>query len=101
LFHDRLKHNEIKYHFIRDKEQKGAVKLQYISANEQIADILTKTLVKGKFVYFRDKLGVVENTSLAKRECRCFCSFERYSHKWPWCRACGNIRWHLIALSFG
>jgi hypothetical protein len=24
---------------------------------------------EGKFVYFRDKLGVVENTSLAKREC--------------------------------
>jgi hypothetical protein len=32
--------------------QKGAVKLQHISTNEQIADILTKPLVKGKFVYF-------------------------------------------------
>jgi hypothetical protein len=39
---------------------------------KQIADILTKPLVKGKFVYFRDKLGVVENTSLAKRECSFF-----------------------------
>jgi hypothetical protein len=69
VFHDRSKHIKIKYHFIRDRMQKGAVKLQYISTEEQIANILTKPLVKGKFVYFRDKLGVVENTSLTKREC--------------------------------
>jgi hypothetical protein len=30
VFHDRSKHIEIRYHFIRDKIQKGAVKLQYI-----------------------------------------------------------------------
>jgi hypothetical protein len=34
---------------------------------EQIADILTKPLVKGKLVYFRDKLGVVQNTFFANR----------------------------------
>ena len=27
IFHDRSKHTEIRYHFIRDKIQKGAVKL--------------------------------------------------------------------------
>jgi hypothetical protein len=69
MFHDKSKDIDIRYHFIRDGVQKGAVKLQYISTNEKIANILTKPLVKGKFVYFRDKLGVVENTSLAKREC--------------------------------
>jgi hypothetical protein len=69
VFHDRSKQIEIKYHFIRDMVQKGAVKLQYISTNEQIVDILTKPLVKGMFVYFRDKVGVVENTSLANRKC--------------------------------
>jgi hypothetical protein len=69
IFHDRSKHIEIIYHFIRDRIQKGAVKLQYISTDEQVADILTKPLEKGKFVFFRDKLGVVQNTFLAKREC--------------------------------
>jgi hypothetical protein len=69
VFHDRSKHIEIIYHFIRDRIQKGAVKLQYISTDEQVADILTKPLEKGKFVFFRDKLGVVQNTFLAKREC--------------------------------
>jgi hypothetical protein len=69
VFYDRPKHIEIRYHFIRDCVQKGFVKLQYVPTGEQIADILTKPLVKGKFVYFRDKLGVVQNTFLAKREC--------------------------------
>jgi hypothetical protein len=39
--------------------KKGVVKLQYIATNEQVADVLTKSLSKVKFGYFRDKLGVV------------------------------------------
>eukprot|EP00253_Pinus_taeda_P015265 PITA_15265 len=69
VFHDRSKHIEIKYHFIRDYVQKGAVKLKYIPTDEQVADILTKALSWGKHVYFRDKMGVVRNTFLGKREC--------------------------------
>jgi hypothetical protein len=69
VFHDRSKHNEIIFHFIRDCVQKGIVKLQYVPTSEQVADILTKALMKGKFVFFGDKLGVVQNTFLAKREC--------------------------------
>jgi hypothetical protein len=39
------------------------VQLQYLSTDEQIADILTKPLTRVKFEYFRAKLGVVENAS--------------------------------------
>ena len=59
VFHDRWKHIEIEYHFIRDYVQRGAMELQYISINEQAVDILTKSLGRGKFIHFRDKLGVV------------------------------------------
>ena len=69
VFHDRSKHIEMRYHFIKDLVQRGAMKLQYIRIDEQIADILTKPLTASKFVYFRDKLGMAENASLAKREC--------------------------------
>jgi hypothetical protein len=69
VFHDRSKHIEIRYHFIRDRVLKGVVKLHYIPTDEQLVDIFTKPLVKGKFIFFRDKLRVVENTFLAKREC--------------------------------
>ena len=43
--------------------------LWYIPTDEQIADVLTKPLSKTMFENFRDKLGVVENASLAEREC--------------------------------
>jgi hypothetical protein len=69
VFHDKSKHIEIRYHFIRDTIQKGVVKLQYISTNEQVANILTKALPKGNFEYFREKMGVLENPFLTKREC--------------------------------
>ena len=39
--------------------QKGAIKLQYVGTDEQVADILTKPLSQTKFKYFHDKLGVV------------------------------------------
>ena len=39
--------------------QKGAIKLQYVSIDEQVIDILTKPLSRMKFKYFCDKLGVV------------------------------------------
>ena len=63
VFHDRSKHIEMKYHFIRDLVQTCTLKLQYIRTYEQIADILTKPLTTTKFVYFRDKLGMTKNTS--------------------------------------
>jgi hypothetical protein len=68
VFHDKSKHIEIRYHYIRDMVQRGAVKLQYVATDEQIADVLTKPLSRVKFVYFRDKLGVVQKDVPSKRE---------------------------------
>ena len=69
MFHDRSKHIEIRYHFIRDYVQRGVVELQYISTNKQGANILTKSLGRGNHIHFIDKMGVVKNTFLGKREC--------------------------------
>ena len=46
-------------HFIRDMVQRGALKLQYISTDEQVVDMMTKPLSRVKFEHFRDKLGIV------------------------------------------
>ena len=59
MFHDKLKHIEIKYHYIRDMVRRGAMKLKYVATDEQIADVLTKSLARVKFEYFREKLGVL------------------------------------------
>ena len=68
VFHDKSKHIEIRYHFIRDMVQKGAIKLQYIPTDDQTTNVLTKPLPKVKFEYFRGRLRVEENTSLLERE---------------------------------
>ena len=36
VFHDRSKHIEMRYHFIRDPVQRGTLKLQYIRRDEQL-----------------------------------------------------------------
>ena len=68
VYHDYSKNIQIKYHFIHDSVKRGIVQLQYISTDDQVVDILTKALPRGKHVYFRDKMGLVRNTFLGK-EC--------------------------------
>ena len=60
VFHDKSKHIEIKYHYIRDKVQRGVLKLQYVVTDEQIADVLTNPLARVKFEYFMENLGVLQ-----------------------------------------
>lgn len=69
VFHYRFKQIDIRYHLIEDHVQKRAVELRYISTDERVADIFMKSLMKGKFVFFKDKMGLVKNTFLTKREC--------------------------------
>jgi hypothetical protein len=69
FFHNRSKHIEIRYHFICDWVQRGVVQLEYIPIDERNENILTNSLPRGKHVYFRDKMGVMKNTFLDKREC--------------------------------
>ena len=66
--HDKSKNIEIKYHYIRDMVQRGAVKLQYVAMKEQIADVLTKPLARMKFEYFRERLGVLQIEVSSKRK---------------------------------
>ena len=48
--------------------QKGAIKLQYVSTDEQVVDVLTKPLSRVKFEYFSDKLGLVQKDFPCKEE---------------------------------
>jgi hypothetical protein len=68
VFHDKLKHIEIWYHFIHDMMQRRALKLQYVSTNEHVADVLTKPLSRVKVGHFRDKLGLVRKDLPRKGE---------------------------------
>ena len=68
VFHDKSKHIEIKYHYIKDMVQRGAVKLQYVATDEHIADVLTKPLARVNFEYIREKPGVLQIEVPPKRK---------------------------------
>ena len=68
LFHDKSKHIEIKFHYIKYMVHRGAVKLQYVAMGEHIADVFTKPLAKVNFEYFREGLGVIQIEAPRKRE---------------------------------
>jgi hypothetical protein len=48
--------------------QRGAIKLQYVSTDEQVGNVLTKPLSRVKFEYFQDKLGIVQKDLPRKGE---------------------------------
>jgi len=60
-FHARTKHIDIQHHFVRDKVTEGAVELQYIGTESQVADGLTKALDKIKFERFRKAIGLEQS----------------------------------------
>ena len=59
VFHARTNHIQVHYHFVREKVIDGEVNMQYVSINDQVADILTKGLSIEKHAQFRDMLGVL------------------------------------------
>lgn len=59
MYHDRMKHMEIDHHFIKEKIEKGIIKLLHMSTSLQIVDILTKTLPRKNFEDLNSKLGLV------------------------------------------
>ena len=68
MFHDKSKHIEIKYHYIRDMVQRGALKLQYVVTEKKIADVLTKPLARVKFEYFRERIGVLMIEDISRKK---------------------------------
>ncbi|XP_066309524.1 secreted RxLR effector protein 161-like [Miscanthus floridulus] len=60
VLHDRSKHIDTHFHFIRDCVEDGRICLDYVSTQQQLADVLTKSLGRGSFCELRTKIGVVK-----------------------------------------
>ncbi|POM74379.1 Hypothetical protein PHPALM_8680 [Phytophthora palmivora] len=56
--HTRVKHIDVRYHFIREHVQLEDVDLRYVVSKENEADIMTKGLLKEQFEYLRRGLNV-------------------------------------------
>jgi hypothetical protein len=44
VFHDRSKHIELRYNFIRECAEQGKVEVKHVNTGDQLADIPTKPL---------------------------------------------------------
>ena len=62
--HSRTKHIDIRHHFLRDHQQKGDIKVFYVSTENQLADIFTKTLDEKRFCRLRSELNVLDSRNL-------------------------------------
>nr|GFC78624.1 hypothetical protein [Tanacetum cinerariifolium] len=56
--HSRTKHIVVKYHFIREKVEKGIVELFFVGTEYQLADLFTKALSEVRFKYLVRRLGM-------------------------------------------
>ena len=59
-FHRRTKHIEIRHYFVRERWEEGAVDVEHVSSEDQIADIMTKALGPTIFDRLRSKLGMCD-----------------------------------------
>lgn len=57
--HGRTKHIDLRYHHIRELVADGQIQLNFCGTDEQVADVLTKSLPVYKFERFREKIGVL------------------------------------------
>ena len=59
-FHNRTKHIDVCYHYIREKVNQNLINVKYCASNDMLADVMTKGLSKVQFEKFRNMLGVVD-----------------------------------------
>ncbi|CAN6310868.1 unnamed protein product [Urochloa humidicola] len=60
VLHNRSKHIETKFHYIRHCVDGGRIRLEYVVTGRQLGDIFTKPLGRIRFLEMKTKIGVEE-----------------------------------------
>ncbi|GKF30553.1 hypothetical protein Tco_0100351 [Tanacetum coccineum] len=56
--HSQSKHIDIRHHFIREQVENRVVELYFVETKYQLADILTKALLRERFKFLLPRLGM-------------------------------------------
>jgi len=67
VHHDRTKHIDVKYHYVRECAERGLINIQFIGMAEQLGDIFTKALGRLKHDELRTKIGLTKLLSNGNR----------------------------------
>ena len=61
VFHARMKHIEVDYHFVRERVSQKQLQIKFISSKDQLADIFTKPLPLPQFEACRRNLTLLSS----------------------------------------
>ena len=59
IFHERRKHNDVRYHFIRECLDDGRISANFVGTKDQLANNQTKALGRVKFLELHARIGMV------------------------------------------
>jgi len=62
--HERSKHIDVRFHFIREQVKKESVKLVHVASQDQVVDIFTKPLPKELFDKYKKMIGMMDGRSI-------------------------------------
>ncbi|KAL4297937.1 hypothetical protein GQ457_12G019090 [Hibiscus cannabinus] len=62
--HERSKHIDVRFHFIRDHVKEGNVELVHVASHDQVADIFTKSLPKVLLDKCKKKIGMMDGRNI-------------------------------------
>jgi hypothetical protein len=60
VFHQKNKHIDTRYHFIRELVNNAEIYLEFYKSKDQLDDIFKNPLAKDVFKFHRHNLGVVD-----------------------------------------
>jgi hypothetical protein len=63
VLHQRTKHIDVQFHFVREKVSEGKVDIEYVNTGENLANGFTKGLGAVKLVGFRENVLGTEKAS--------------------------------------
>lgn len=63
VFHSRMKHVALDYHFICQQVRSGSWRVIHVSTKDQLADVMTKPLSRQVFTSITSKIGVAKPPS--------------------------------------